>query len=64
MIDQTTHERQIATSASTLAVASVAHPGFADLALVSVPADGVNLVHHILNNHITTASIRLPMTAS
>ena len=26
MIDQTTHERQIADSASTLAVASVAHP--------------------------------------
>ena len=26
MIDQTTHERQIVASASTLAVASVAHP--------------------------------------
>ena len=57
MIGQTTHERQIATSASTLAVASAAHPEFADLALVSVPVDGVNLDHHILNNHLTIASI-------
>ena len=56
---------QTALSAHNLGVSTlVSAPEIADLALVSVPVAGVNLDRHILNNHLTTASIRLPMTTS
>ena len=49
VIEQTAHNIGVSTSVSA--------PEIADPALVSVPAAGDNLVHHILNNHLTTASI-------
>ena len=51
-IEQTAHNFGVSTSVSALEIS--------DLPLVSVPAAGVN----ILNNHLITAMIRLPMTTS